>query len=84
MRLFTGNFVISKVKALRELQSAMGGKLSALLPSVLDKALGESFSPPLSVGHLPKYDDSAVGFGGEHGIESIYETRLDRAFKGEL
>jgi len=38
MRLFTGNFVISKVKALRELQSATGEELSALLPSVLDKA----------------------------------------------
>jgi hypothetical protein len=44
----------------------------------------DGFPSGLTMGSLrsilwtPKYDDSAVGFGGEHGIESIYETRDNR------
>ena len=39
MRLFTSAiFMKAQVNALRELQSATGEELSALLPSVLDKA----------------------------------------------
>ena len=34
-----------------------------------------NFSPLCPSDISPKYDDSAVEFGGEHGIESIYETR---------
>jgi hypothetical protein len=34
-----------------------------------------SFSPLCPSDISPKYDGSAVGFGGEHGIESVYETR---------
>jgi len=36
------------------------------------------FSPLCPSDISPKYDGGAVGFGGEHGIESIYETRDNR------
>jgi len=38
MRTFTGKLVITKANVLREVQSATGEELSALLPSVLDRA----------------------------------------------
>ena len=70
----------AKVNTLWELQSAGGRNCARSLGGRCCRPcwMGlsrESCDPLCPLDISPKYDDGAVGFGGEHGIESIYETR---------